>query len=264
MRRATILLLLVLTLTVSACSSGSTTKTTVTVINTMTGNSSSAVSSSSTQSGGSSTAVNSSSTMSGSSSTADASATPRSQVTISSATSPSQSALLSAPSASASPSATQIVKVDPLTADCHTTLDAADVKKAVGFSIVAGVLRRKDIANPSRGVIGKIRCYYPTADAKGQAPVVLALTQYATAATAAKQITATVDSETQAGAVASTPEVNGFPAKVLLRSGGLILLQYDTWTITIAVADKLANANTLTTGLPKLAQQVLTRLIKGG
>jgi len=151
-----------------------------------------------------------------------------------------------------------------LTADCHTTLDAADVKKAVGFSIAAGVLRRKDIANPGRGVIGKIRCYCPTADAKGQAPVVLALTQYATAATAAKQITATVDSETQAGAVVSTPVVNGFPAKVLLRSGGLILLQYDTWTITIAVADKLANANTLTTGLPELAQQVLTRLIKNG
>jgi len=185
-------------------------------------------------------------------------------VLISSATSPSQSALLSAPSASASPSATQIVKVDPLAADCHTTLDAADVKKAVGFSIAAGVLRRKDIANPGRGVIGKIRCYYPTADAKGQAPVVLALTQYASAATAAKQITATVDSETQAGAVASTPQVNGYPAKVLLRSGGLILLKYDTWTITIAVADKLANANTLTTGLPKLAQQVLTRLIKNG
>jgi len=94
--------------------------------------------------------------------------------------------------------------------------------------------------------------------------VVLALTQYASAATAAKQITATVDSETQAGAVASTPQINGFPAKVLLRSGGLILLQYDTWTITIAVADKLTNANTLTTGLPKLAQQVLTRLIKNG
>ncbi len=96
--------------------------------------------------------------------------------------------------------------------------------------------------------------------------MVLALTQYATAATAAKQITATVDSETQAGAVASTPQVNGYPAKVLLRSGGLILLKYDTWTITItiAVADKLASANTLTTGLPKLAQQVLTRLIKNG
>jgi len=184
-------------------------------------------------------------------------------VVISPATSPSESALQSALSASASPAA-PIVKVDPLTADCHTTLDTADVKKAVGFSIAAGVLRRKDIANPSRGVIGKIRCYYPTADAKGQAPVVLALTQYASAATAAKQITATVDSETQAGAVASTPQVNGYPAKVLLRSGGLILLKYDTWTITIAVADKLASANTLTTGLPKLAQQVLTRLIKNG
>lgn len=233
-------------LLVAGCSSGSQAKKTVTVVNTVTGGSVAA----------------------------SAPNTPSSVVVVSSSRSvPVKTTAATAATSSSKPkptpkpttsSAAAIVKVDPLKSDCSTLLDSADVKKAIGATVPDGSVRKKDVANPARGITGKIRCYYPKADAKGTAPIVVALTQYANAAAAAKQIATTVTTETEAGAVVSAPKINGYPGHVLLRAGGLVNLQYGTWTLAIAVGNKLAGNAALNSGLPKLAGQVLARVIKNG
>lgn len=233
-------------LLVAGCSSSSQAKRTVTVVNTVTG-SSVAVSTPSTPSTPSSVVVVSSSKPAPAKTTAAAS---------SSKPKPTPKPTTSAAAA--------IVKVDPLKSDCSTLLDSADVKKAIGATVPDGSVRKKDVANPPRGITGKIRCYYPKADAKGTAPVVVALTQYTNAAAAAKQIATTVSTETDAGAVVSAAKINGYPGHVLLRAGGLVNVQYGTWTLAIAVGDKLAGNAALNSGLPTLAGQVLARVIKNG
>jgi len=55
--------------------------------------------------------------------------------------------------------------------------------------------------------------------------------------------------------------VNGYPATVALRDGGLIVMSYDNWTLAIA-APASVDAATLTAGLPQLAGAALTRIIK--
>ncbi len=225
---------LALALVVSACTSSTAAKKTVTVVNTIT---------SGPTSGTSSVVV----------------------------VSPSASAkpTKAPPKTTASPTPTSekpapFVKIDPLLAECPTILSASDVKRALGAAVPAGSARKKDVPNPARGVVGKIRCYYPSANATGTAPVVVAFTQYASAAAAKKQVAITVDNEVNASAQASKPTVKGYPAELLLRSGGLIVVQYDSWTLGIATADKLAPNAKLITGLPVLATQVLTRVLKNG
>jgi hypothetical protein len=52
---------------------------------------------------------------------------------------------------------------------------------------------------------------------------------------------------------------------VLLRDGGLIVLRYDTWTLSVAVEDKLvAKQAKLIDGLQQLATMVLARVLKSG
>jgi len=230
-------------LLVAGCSSGSQAKRTVTVVNTVTGGS---------------VAVSTPNT-------------PSSVVVVSSSKSVPMKTTAAIPSSKPKPtpkpttsSAAVIVKVDPLKSDCSTLLDSADVKKAIGATVPDGSVRKKDVANPARGITGKIRCYYPKANAKGTAPIVVALTQYTNAAAAAKQIATTVTTETEAGAVVSAPKINGYPGHVLLRTGGLVNLQYGTWTLAIAVGDKIAGNAALNSGLPTLAGQVLARVIKNG
>ncbi|MET3805145.1 hypothetical protein ABIB25_002145 [Nakamurella sp. UYEF19] len=244
MRRVVILPLLALALIVAGCSSGSTTKRTVTVVNTVTSGSGSQT----TPKSGSVIVVSPSVSPSG---TPTPTPTPTSPKTTPKPT-------------TSKPTVAPIVKVDPLAADCAAILDSADIKKGLSFTIAGGAIRKKDVANPARGITGKIRCYYPKADANGTAPVVVALTQYASVAAAGKQVEVTVQAETDAGAVVSAATVNGYPAHVMLRAGGLIVVQYGTWTAAVAVADKLANSAVLRTGLPVVAGQVLSRVIKNG
>ena len=247
MRRAILLPALALALAVTSCNSGSTTaQRTTTVVHTVTGGTA----------GGSAAGPPSSVVVAAPSSTPSPVSTSRST---SAAPTPKKTTAPPKPTATSAP---PIVKVDPLASDCSSLLDPSDVKKAIGATVGAGSSRKKDVANPLRGITGKIRCYYPKADAKGTAPVVIALTQYATAAAAAKQVKTTVGTETDAGATATAPKVNGYPAHLLLRSGALVVVQYGTWTLAIATADRLAGNAAVTAGLPALAGQVLTRVLK--
>jgi hypothetical protein len=246
MRRALLIPLLALPVLVAGCNSGATTKQTVTVVNTVTSSAAAAASP------GGSVVVS-----------APSGTTPPKTTATRSSAIPTVGKSTSKPaSTTTAPSAAPIVKVDPLKSDCSSLLDSSDIKKAIGATVAQGSSRKKDVPNAGRGITGKIRCYYPKADAKGTAPMVIALTQYTSAAAAAKQIQVTVDTEGEKGARISEPKVNGYPAHLLLRSGGLVTVQYGTWTMAIAVADRLAGDAVLTAGLPTLAGQVLTRVIK--
>ena len=89
------------------------------------------------------------------------------------------------------------------------------------------------------------------------------LTQYSTAAAAKTQVAVDVQAAQDAGATISKVTVNGYPAVLQLKTGGVIEMPYDTWTLSLAVSDGLASNAKLTTGLPELASEVLTRTIKG-
>lgn len=244
MRRLAIVSTLVLALAVAGCTSGSTTKRTVTVVNTIT--------SGSAASGPKSSGV----------------------VVVNPSTSASTSAL---PTTSAKPtpttkktvptttkqSAAPIVKIDPLKADCPTLLAAGDVNAAIGATIASNNNRIR-LGAGDRGVTGAIRCLYGSKDAGKSAPVRIRLTQYSSAAAAKKQVGVDVQAAQDAGASVTTPTVNGYPASLQLVAGGVVEFQYDTWTMSLAVSDKLASNAKLTTGLPELAGQVLTRLLKNG
>jgi len=254
MRRTLLLPLLALTVLAAGCNSGSTTKQTVTVVNTVTSSAAGAA----LPSGSVVVAAPSGSTppqTTAAQSSAQSSANPP-------AGKPTSTPTLTTASPSTAPSTAPIVKVDPLKSDCSSLLDPTDVKKAIGATVAQGSSRKKDVPNAGRGITGKIRCYYPKADAKGTAPMVIALTQYTSAAAAAKQIQVTVDTESEKGARISETKVNGYPAHLLLRSGGLVNVQYGTWTLAIAVADRVASDAVITDGLPILAGQVLMRVIK--
>ena len=111
---------------------------------------------------------------------------------------------------------------------------------------------------------GAIRCLYGSTDKGKTAPVRVRLTQYSSAAAAKKQIGVDVAAAQDAGAKVTNPTVNGYPSSLQIIAGGVVELQYDTWTMSFAVSDKLASNAKLTTGLPDLAGQVLTRLVKNG
>ena len=52
----------------------------------------------------------------------------------------------------------------------------------------------------------------------------------------------TVESEKGEGAKTSTTTVNGYPADILIRDGGLLVLNYDTWNLSIVVADNVIDS----------------------
>lgn len=234
---------LALALTVAGCSSGSTTKRTVTVVNTVTGGS-----------------------------TPSAVVAPSSVIVVnpSGSASPASSAPVSSPPATtkatkttAASSAAPIVKIDPLKADCADLLAADDVKTALGATI-GSTNNRVRLGTADHGVTGAIRCLYGSKDKGKTAPVRIRLTQYSTAAAAKTQINVDVAAAQDAGATVTTPMVEGYPSSLQLIAGGVIELQYGTWTMSLAVSDKLASNAKLTSGLPDLAGQVLTRLVKNG
>lgn len=238
MRRSAIASLLLVTVTAVGCSSGSTTQRTVTVVNTVTSSSAAA---SGQQTAGSVIVVSPS-----------VSSTPKPTPKPTPTTAkPTPTSVKPAP----------IVKVDPLKADCASTLEASDIKKAIAATVGTKTNRIR-LGAGDKGATGAIRCLYGSTDGGKSAPVRIRLTQYNAAAAAKKQVEVDVQASQDAGAKITKTTVAGYPATLQIIAGGLIEMQYDTWTLSLAVSDKLAPADTLTKGLPILANQALLRIIK--
>lgn len=159
---------------------------------------------------------------------------------------------------------TKVVKVDPLHVACPALLDNTDIKKALGASVSSASSRIVDVANPDVKMTGKIKCYYGAKSTAKNTPVIVALAQYKSAQAAQSQMDVTASSEVSLGAAASNVQVSGHPAKVLLRDGGLLVMRYDTWTLSIAVENKLTANSKLPHGLQQLATMVLARVLKNG
>jgi hypothetical protein len=171
------------------------------------------------------------------------------------------------PQASASPSPTVtaapvVTGVDPLKVDCGAIISAADVKKALNIDIPNDRLKVAVAeVNTDAGQTGSVRCLYGLSDDKKSGQITLRLTSYTDAAAAQKQVGVTVQNETDNGGQVTPTTVSGYPATVALRDGGLIVMDYDNWTLAIA-APSSVDAATLTAGLPQLAEAALTRIIK--
>jgi hypothetical protein len=169
------------------------------------------------------------------------------------------------PSASPSPtvSAAPIVTgVDPLKVDCGAIISADDVKKTLNLDIPNDRLKVAVAeVNTEVGQTGSVRCLYGLSEDRKSGQVTLRLTTYTDPAAAQKQVGVTVQNETDNGAQIVPTTVNGYPATIALRDGGLIIMDYDNWTLAIADPATVDPA-TLTTGLPQLAGLALTRIIK--
>ena len=169
--------------------------------------------------------------------------------------------------ASASPSPTVtaapiVTGIDPLKVDCGAIISAADVKKTLNLDIPNDRLKVAVAeVNTDAGQTGSVRCLYGLSDDKKSGQITLRLTSYTDAAAAQKQVGVTVKNETDNGAQVSPTTVSGYPATIALRDGGLIVMDYDNWTLAIA-APATVDAATLTTGLPQLAESALSRIIK--
>ena len=188
-------------------------------------------------------------------------------VTVSSASPASGSSAGSAsasanPTPSPSPTKEPIVKVDPLKADCAAVISSGDVKKIFKVDIPSDRKRIVDVGNPDRGQSGRIRCLYGLKAGDKSGAVSLVLTKYTSAAAAQKQVDVTVSTETDLGAKVIKTTVKGYPATMLLRDGGLIVMVYDSWTLAVAVAPDKIDAATMEAGLPQLADAALTRVLK--
>ena len=265
MRRTRLVPLLAIALILGACSSNSpSTPRTVTQIVTATGTPPTTVGT-----GGGITVVpggSGSSGASGTGSTASSTA-PGTGGTATSGTATGQTGTsgatpTSSPVTSTSPA--KIVKVNPLKVACTSLLDASDIHKVLGASVSSSSTRIVDVANPQVKMTGKVKCYYGVKTGSKDRPVTVALAQYVSAEAAQKQMDVTAQSEIGLGAQASSVTVSGFPARVLLRDGGLLVMRYDTWTLAVAIESKLAPAAKLPTGMQQLATMVLARVLKNG
>src|SRR6478736_156707 len=160
------------------------------------------------------------------------------------------------PSPSPSPSVTAapvVTGIDPLKVDCGAIISAADVKKALNLDIPNDRLKVAVAeVNTEAGQTGSVRCLYGLSDDKKSGQITLRLTAYTDPAAAQKQVGVTVQNETDNGGQITPSAVSGYPATVALRDGGLIVMDYDNWTLAIA-APASVDAATLTAGLPQLA-----------
>lgn len=156
------------------------------------------------------------------------------------------------------------VKVDPLKADCSVLLSPTDVKKALKIDIPSGSYRIKDVADPARGVTGKVRCRYGSTDNGKTGKVGVLLTQFKDVTSADKQVAFSKQTEQDNGTTVTDVTVSGNPAVLMINKGGEIVFRYDTWTLSVSTRDGVAPASVLETGLPKLAEQVLARILKNG
>ncbi len=171
----------------------------------------------------------------------------------------SSAAASSSPAVTAAPIVTGI---DPLKVDCGAIISADDVKKYLNADIPNDRLK-VNVAevNADVGQTGSVRCLYGLSADKKSGQVTIRLTAYTDPAAAQKQVGVTVQNETDNGGQISQTTVNGYPATIALRDGGLIVMDYDNWTLAIA-APSTVDAATLTTGLPQLAGAALTRIVK--
>lgn len=144
-----------------------------------------------------------------------------------------------------------------LNSGCPILLTATDIRAALGKALSDKQLRVVDVPNPGVGMTGRTRCYYGTDDLTVAKPLAVALAAYATAEAAQAQLSVTVNTETGLGARAVTPKVAGHPTTVLLRDGGLLVMQQGTWTLSIALANGVIPAGQLSPALQKLAIAVL-------
>ncbi len=164
---------------------------------------------------------------------------------------------------SASASMAPIVKLDPLKADCMKVLNGTELTKVFG-SLPAGTGRLLEAANPARKITGRLKCQYGVAADKSTIAVSIVLAQFESVEAATAQITTTVDTETQAGAKASTTTIQGHPANVLLRDGGLLVCGYDTWTLSVVVEKGILADAGLPAALAEIGDFALSKVISQG
>lgn len=165
-------------------------------------------------------------------------------------------------SAGASESMAPVVKVDPLKADCTQVLNSTELGTSFG-QLPAGTKRLLEAANPDRQITGRLKCQYGVADS-GTVAVQVVLAQFASQEAAEAQMELTATSERQAGAQDSTTTVMGHPANVLLRDGGLLVVGYDTWTLSVVVADGILTDDKLPAALEATAAYSLNQVIVNG
>ena len=150
-------------------------------------------------------------------------------------------------------------EIDPLKAVCDKILTPARMKTAVGVTVADGSNRIVDVANPERAITGRVKCQYGIKDDTVQ--VTVSLTQYENADAAKAQIATSIETEDSLGAQLSEVVVNGYPAEVMIRDGGLLLMQYDTWTLGVVAQDKLVDNAALPKSLTALAETVINSLV---
>lgn len=153
------------------------------------------------------------------------------------------------------------VTVDPLTQDCAKVLNATTISTSLGSALAGDSNVIVDVANPDRKTTGRIKCLYGVTPERSGGGITVVLTQYQDAAAAAEQVATTVSSEKKEGAKASTASVKGLPAEVLLRDGGLLVLTYDTWTLSVVAAQGVAEEAALPAALTAMAEYSLTQIV---
>ncbi|MEO5834083.1 MAG: hypothetical protein ABIR83_12025 [Nakamurella sp.] len=154
-----------------------------------------------------------------------------------------------------------VVTVDPLKADCTKVLNPTELGKVFG-QLPAGTGRLLEAANPDREITGRLKCQYGVAGSTIAVQVVLA--QFSSQQAARDQMELTATTERQAGAKDSTTTVMGHPADVLIRDGGLIVVGYDTWTLSVVAADGIVANDALPAALEATAAYALDRVVANG
>lgn len=155
-----------------------------------------------------------------------------------------------------------VVTVDPLKADCTKVLNPTELGKVFG-QLPAGTGRLLEAANPDRGITGRLKCQYGVADS-GTIAVQVVLAQFSSQQAALAQMELTATTERQAGAKDSTTTVMGHPADVLIRDGGLIVVGYDTWTLSVVAANGIVANDALPAALEATAAYALDRVVTNG
>ncbi len=155
------------------------------------------------------------------------------------------------------------VTVNPLTADCTKVLNPTVLGKIFG-QLPAGTGRLLEAANPEREITGRLKCQYGVADDKSTIAVQVILAQFASQQAAEAQMEVTATSERQAGAAESSATVMGHPAKVLIRDGGLLVVGYDTWTLSVVAGSGILTDDQLPDALRSTAEHALGQVILNG
>lgn len=142
---------------------------------------------------------------------------------------------------------------------CDALLFASDISSALGKKLAAKVLRVDDTANPDNQMTARAKCYYGTDNLAVARPLVVAIASYSDEAAAQRQLKITVQSESAAGAKASTTDANtsGQKIEILLRDGGLAIAQTGSVTVSVAVAKGVVADSALKSALTLLMRSAL-------